>query len=224
MKRSIVVAVTGVPCERIDVIPLGPRPMPDTAEDPRRGGPAALQSDRFFLCLGTVEPRKNLETLLQAYGRLSRHEQAACPLVVAGGLGWGGDGYFERLRSAAEGLNAWYAGYAPDAACAAWLRAATALLAPSHYEGFGLPILEAMSMGTPVIRASISAFDEVAGTSEGAVAPEDVEGWTAALRRVVEDVPWRRSLSEAGRTRASQYDWCDVARSHDRSLERAARS
>lgn len=201
--------------ERIRVIPLGPgqrldgalegaEPPPDTPPD-------------YALGVGTVEPRKNLETLLRAWGRLHRERSGAGgapPLVLCGLPGWKSEGIQRAMATGrAEG---WLhvLGYVDEAALAGLYRRARLFAFPSRYEGFGLPVLEAMAAGAPVVASDLPVLRELAGDAAAYVQPLDVEGWVRALARVLDDSELARRLGEAGRERARRYDWRQAAERH----------
>jgi len=180
------------------------RPTPDPAAPARYGLPS-----RYLLYLGTLQPRKNLERLVQAYGRLPGD---APPLVLAGAKGW----YFQRIAAAIAALGlenrVLLPGYVADADVPALLTGATALLYPSLYEGFGLPALEALACGTPVLAANTSSLPEVVGAAGLLVDPLDVGAIAAAMQRLLADEALRAALSQQGRERAKGFSWDRCAR------------
>lgn len=164
--------------------------------------------DRYLLTVATLEPRKGLDRLLLA---LSEPAAPDLPLLVAGQPGWGG------LDLAASAAAAGLApgrvralGRAPDADLAVLLDRAAVLVAPSRAEGFGLPVLEAMSAGTPVVTSDDAALVEVGGGAT-LVAGPGPGGLAEALRRVVEDGELAARMSAAGRRRATSYSWDGAA-------------
>ncbi len=184
------------------------RPLPSSvvAEWRRRRG----LPERFILYVGTLQPRKNLATLLRAYA-LWRQEAPAygrdIPLVLAGARGWYTEHLFRLVEELA--LKAWvhFPGYLPREELPYWYNAATLFVYPSRFEGFGLPVLEAMACGTPVIAARASSLPEVVGEAGVLVSPEDVPGWATALRRVLEDKALQHHLAELARQRAAHFSW-----------------
>ena len=201
-----------LPADKIDVTPLGYdrrvfRPMPaDEIERfrTREGLPA-----RFWLFVGTLEPRKNLPFLLRAYARLPRSERL--PLVLGGGAGWGADEVFATIER--EGLAdcVRHTGYIPAADLPLWYNSAEALLYPSVYEGFGLPLLEAMACGTPVATSDVSSLPEVAGDAGLCLPPTDDHAWTEALRLLERDAGWREMAREKSLARAKRFSWARTA-------------
>lgn len=162
--------------------------------------------ERFILYVGTIEPRKNLITLLEAHAALP----AEVGLVIAGHKGWL---YDETLtRAALLGNRARFLGHVPEADLPALLSAASVFAFPSVFEGFGLPPLEALACGTPVVASAASSLPEVVGAAGLLVPPLDVAAWVTALRRVLEDADLRANLSAQGRARAAHFTWEQAAR------------
>ena len=198
----------GINPDKIDVTPLGYdksvyRPLPaKTIEEfrARQGLPA-----RFWLFIGTLEPRKNLTMLLRAYARLPHSQRL--PLILGGGKGWMADDIFATIEQ--EGLheNVRHIGFVPAADLPLWYNCAQAFLYPSIYEGFGLPVLEAMACGTPVVTTDISSLPEVAGDAGLCLPPGDAERWTQALVDISKDLHWREAASEKGLERAQRFSW-----------------
>ncbi len=217
-----VAATFGIPPARIDVAAPGYdtaayRPLPAEAAAAfraRRGLP-----DRFWLFVGTLEPRKNLPALLEAYAALPPAERL--PLVLAGGRGWDYQAIFaavERLQ-----LADWvqFPGFLPADELPFWYNSAEVFVYPSVYEGFGLPALEAMACGTPVIVSDRASLPEVVGQAGVRVPPQDTAAWTAALRRAGADAEWRAAAREEGLRQAARYDWAETARQTVASYQRA---
>lgn len=167
--------------------------------------------ERYFLFVGTFEPRKNLPGLFNAYRHLSNTEPDLPPLVLAGRRGWLYDDIF--ARAAALGLDQhliWIENPA-QADLPALYNGAVTLLLPSFYEGFGLTALEAMACGTPPIVANRSSLPEVVGNAGLLVDPEDPEDLAAAMRRLLTDSDLRAELRAAGLTRAATFTWRKTA-------------
>jgi glycosyltransferase involved in cell wall biosynthesis len=169
--------------------------------------------DRYILCVGTLQARKNHLRLITAFGAL----QSEIPhtLVIAGGDGSGAEDVRDLLASRPE-LRVKLIGYVDDAALPALYSGAEAFVLPSLWEGFGLPILEAMACGVPVITSNRSALAEVAGDAALLVDPEDENAIAAALRDLLGESPatamLRERLIAAGFGRAEQYSWAEAAR------------
>ncbi|MBC8076851.1 MAG: glycosyltransferase family 4 protein, partial [Chloroflexales bacterium] len=185
-KRELV-RLLSVPPERITVT--------HNAADRRFAppGPARLDAfraqkglpERFLLFIGTLEPRKNLTTLLDAYARVA--VETDVPLIVGGGRGWMFEPVFARLEALGLKERVHFPGYLEHDELPLWYAAATAFVFPSLWEGFGIPPLEAMACGTPVIASNAASLPEVVGDAGILVAPTDVDALAAALRRVLRD-------------------------------------
>jgi len=210
-------AVLGLPEERITVIPLAARPLP---APPAEWARVEAPPERYILHVGTLEPRKNLHCLLEAYARLPERFRRRVKLILAGGKGWGEMDFWlslSRHRAAGEVLAA---GEVSDTQLSGLLRCALALAMPSWYEGFGLPVLEAMSVGVPVLCSNAEALGEVAGGAALVLDPRDPGAWAEAIRRVAEDDKLRARLSLLGKARASEFSWRKTAASHAALFEK----
>jgi glycosyltransferase involved in cell wall biosynthesis len=209
----------GVEPSRVAVIPHGVDHGRFRPQDPER---VRTVADRYgirrpyLLALGGLEPRKNLPSLLRAFARL--RDGARPTLVVAGGaVAWNPEGpsaVRETLASLPSPVrdDVLLTGHMPDDDVPALLSGAVALAYPSRYEGFGLPILEAMACGTPVLTSNVSALPEVAGGAAVLVDPTDVDDIAGGLRRIVDDEALRRTLAATGLDRASHASWPEAAR------------
>ncbi|HUP41606.1 MAG TPA: glycosyltransferase family 1 protein, partial [Thermoanaerobaculia bacterium] len=178
--------------------------------------------------VGTLEPRKNLETLLDAWPALRRRRAAAGgagevpPLVLCGQLGWKSEGLRRRVEEArAEG---WlhHLGYVDEAALGALYRGARLFVFPSRYEGFGLPVLEALAAGVPVVASDLPVLRELAGDAVLYAPPTDVEEWVRQVAAVLDDPELARRLAAAGRERAKGYTWERAAELHVQVFREAA--
>lgn len=166
---------------------------------------------RFILYVSTIEPRKNLTTLLKAYAVLHQ-SQPEIGLVIAGGKGWLYESFFAELRALGLERLVQLTGYVPDQDLPALLNCAEAFAYPSVFEGFGLPPLEAMACGTPVIVSNASSLPEVVGDAGLLLPPTDAQAWVEALRRVLNDSALRAELRAHGLHRAQQFTWEKAAR------------
>lgn len=162
---------------------------------------------RFFLFLSTLEPRKNLAGLLAAYAALPAAIRGAHPLVLVGQMGWQETNFAAILMGMLARGEVRMLGYLRDELLPALYRRALALVYPSLYEGFGLPPIEAMATGCPVLVANVSALPEVCGDAALYCDPLDVRSITAAMRRLAEDEVLRARLAAAGPARAALYTW-----------------
>jgi glycosyltransferase involved in cell wall biosynthesis len=164
-----------------------------------------------ILAVGTIEPRKNLGRLLEAYrSLLDRGVNAG--LVIAGRTGWRSEGFFERLRALNLEGRVTLLGAFPDADLPALYSAARVLAFPSLYEGLGLPVLEAMACGTPVVASNTSSIPEVAGDAGLLVDPRDVGGLATALERVLVDAELGATMRGRGLRQAARFTWEATAR------------
>ncbi len=160
----------------------------------------------FVLFVGTLEPRKGITDLAAAH-RLVRRRHPDLSLVLAGPPGWGPSPDLDRPGVVALGL-------AQDDDLDALYRAAVALALPSRYEGFGLPVLEAMARGCPVVISEAASLVEVAAGAAAVVAVGDVDALAGALDRLISDPDHRASRGEAGRVRAGDFSWSKSAEAH----------
>jgi alpha-1,3-rhamnosyl/mannosyltransferase len=182
---------------------LRPLPPDEIAEARHRLGLPA----RYLLYVGTVEPRKNIQRLLEAYCALPAGPRARWPLLLVGKWGWGTQGVAEYYRATARHHGVRHLGYVPERDLAALYNGARVLLYPSLYEGFGLPPLEMMACGGAVIASTAAAVAEVAAPRAQLVDPLDVDGWRAAMQRVVSDDEWWDSLRESAAEHARPFTW-----------------
>jgi glycosyltransferase involved in cell wall biosynthesis len=208
--RRELVELFGVPPARIVAIPNGVepsfRPLPASEVEAFRR--ARGLPERFILHLGTLEPRKNIGLLVRAFARLGGDHK----LVLAGGKGWLYDAIFAEVRALGLEERVLFPGFIPFEEQPLWYNAAAALAYPSLYEGFGLPPLESMACGTPVVCANTSSLPEVVADAGLLVDPRDDAGLAEALGRLTEDASLRERLREAGLARARLFSWDDVAR------------
>lgn len=208
--RDEVAGVLGVDPQRIDVVPLGVSP----AYRPRAGeelAPLLARRDLgvrgYLLAVGTVEPRKNLRRLLRAYTRLPQALTGRFPLVVTGASGWDNEGELADLSALERAGRIRYLGYTSADELAALYAGARGFVFPSLYEGFGLPVLEAMASGTPVVCSSSPSLAEVLGGHGHRVDPLDEADIAAGLRAVLEDDAGNRRFVEAGLEHAAGFIW-----------------
>ncbi|MGH2725085.1 MAG: glycosyltransferase family 4 protein [Actinomycetota bacterium] len=200
----------GADAGKIHVTPLAAT-LPASAGDP---GPAVdrLRIPRpYLLFVGTLEPRKNLVRLVRAYRRAVARSELPHALVLAGPPGWGGDALERELAIPAAGEVVRTGRVEPDELDALY-RGADAFAYPSLYEGFGLPVVDAMARGIPMIVSSSSSLPEVAGDAALTASPHSVEELAQAIERVLTDRTLAARLTEAGRARATEFSWARTAR------------
>lgn len=166
-----------------------------------------LQPGQYILAVGTLEPRKNLMTAFRAYARLPERIRRSFPFVVAGMKGWGREGGNPEIECLVSRGEIRRLGYVSDEALPALYSGATLFVYPSLYEGFGLPPLEAMACGTPVIVSDRSTLPEVVGDAGLCVDAMDVDGLAEAMLGVIEYQDLRASLKVRGLARAAGFSW-----------------
>jgi len=210
--RGELLAQFGLPPARVHAIPNGvSAEFSPAALDPARLAPYGLRPAGYVLAVGTLEPRKNLDRLLAAHARLPATLRRSYPLAVAGAPGWR-DGRLRRTLAHAVGRGeAIHLGYVPAADLPALYAGARVFAYPSRYEGFGLPVLEALASGTPVITSDRGALAEVAGDAACRVDPDDVAALHADLERLLTDDERRHQLSCHGPQRAARFTWLATA-------------
>jgi glycosyltransferase involved in cell wall biosynthesis len=163
--------------------------------------------DRFVLYLGTLEPRKNVGMLVRAYAALRQQGSVDHALVLAGARGWHYEPIFQLVRDLDLEAHVRFPGFVPVEEQALWYSSAAVFAFPSLYEGFGLPLLEAMACGTPVVASRASSLPEVVGDAGVLVDPSDVDGLSVTLRDLLEDEGRRRAFSESGLRRSRLFSW-----------------
>ncbi len=200
--------------DRISAIPLAPRGIFKKLPDVEIASVKYRWKlpDRYFLFVGNLEPRKNLPGLLRAYSRLPGSARAKHPLVLVGAWGWHSEDVREMLGRAPWKESVRHLGYLPDADLVAVTQGAMALVYPSFYEGFGLPPLEAMACGTPVISSRAGGLAEAIGDAAKVIDPEDEMDIFKAMKEVAESEELRKTLTEKGLAHAAQFSWDKTAR------------
>ncbi len=207
--RREIVRELGIPASRITCTYMGVRPW--LRPMPRDEVAPVLRSlglpGSYLLCVGTIEPRKNVLTLLRAYCDLPSAVREKCPLVLAGGWGWKAEPVADYFDSTARQRNVTRLGYVPEEALGAVYNGARALAFPSLYEGFGLPPVEMLACGGAVLASTAPAVAEVAGDPAHLIDPHDLAGWRDALLRVIEDDDWHAQLCRGAVERARPFTW-----------------
>lgn len=180
------------------------------AECLRRVRAAYSLPEDFVLGLGTLQPRKNFTTLIEAFGRMLKDrpkEHGNLHLVIVGEKGWMCDGIYEAAGTAPVNGRVHLVGFVEDADLPAFYNLASVFAFPSYYEGFGLPVLEAMACGVPVVAANNSALPEVVGEAGLLIGANDTDGLAHALRSLVSDHALRERLIAAGQKQAQRFSW-----------------
>jgi glycosyltransferase involved in cell wall biosynthesis len=208
--RQEVIDTFGMATERVLPVPLGAdsefHPMsPLDTQDIL--GELKLTYGEYFLCVGTLEPRKNLEAAIRAYSLLPQAVRARHPLVLAGLKGWHTSRIERTLDPLVRNGEAVVLGYLERAELAAVTAAALTLVYPSLYEGFGLPPLEAMACGVPPIISTAGSLVEVVGDAGLQVEAHDVDGLAASMARMAEDRVLRNHLGQVGLQRSADFTW-----------------
>ncbi len=209
MKQEIV-ANLGFDPDRVTAIPLASDPVFSPRHDAQIASAcAALAIPKdFLLCVGTLEPRKNIALAIQALAQA----KTDIPLVLTGWQGWGDKGWWDLIKKAHLEKRVFITKYVTDEMLACLYSGARALVYPSFYEGFGLPVLEAMACGCPVVCARSSSLPEVAGDAALFVDPHDAGDCAAAIEKVVCDSALNDTLKIRGFKRASDFSWQRTAR------------
>jgi glycosyltransferase involved in cell wall biosynthesis len=213
--RRDILRLTGVPAHRVHVIHEAAAPAFQPIHDRE-----CLESvrhryglgERIILYVGTIEPRKNLPRLIEAYGRLHRAGDLPHQLVCVGPQGWG----YQEVQHCIDALELGEAvrltGYVPFADLAPLYNLSEIFVFPSLYEGFGLPVIEAMACGIPVITAANSSFREIVDGAAEAIDPLKTDAIAEALLRLSQDAERRRELGRNGLRRAQEFSWARAAR------------
>jgi glycosyltransferase involved in cell wall biosynthesis len=182
---------------------------PLSREEARRHRSLLGLPERYLLFVGTLEPRKNLPTLLEAFAPV--WQRLGIPLLIVGGKGWLYQELFDTRDRLGLGEAVGFMGAVPSGQLPYYYGCATCLVMPSLYEGFGLPALEAMACGTPVIVSNVSSLPEIVGDAGLTVDPTDVDGLTVALETILTDEALAARLGRLGRERAAQFSWQKTA-------------
>jgi alpha-1,3-rhamnosyl/mannosyltransferase len=216
--RRDVMARYGVGAERIAAIPLGagPRFRPLDGDAIARVLTRYDLRPGFVFSLGRLNRRKNLEQLLLAYGRLRVAGAAEAPLVIGGKPDFGVEAVLRRARLSLDDSSVRFLGVIPDDDLPAFYGAAACFAYPSLFEGFGLPVLEAMACGAAVVTSDRTALPELVGDAGLLIDPESPDDLAAAIARLLSDGALVRELGQRGLARSHRYSWADTAQ---RTLE-----
>ncbi|MBX3001337.1 MAG: glycosyltransferase family 4 protein [Caldilineaceae bacterium] len=170
--------------------------------------------ERFLLYVGTLEPRKNLERLVEAFAEwraVASPQDQDVALVLAGAQGWFYEQIFGRVRALNLAHVVHFPGFVPAETLPDWYRAALAFVYPSLFEGFGLPVLEAMACGAPVLCSRAPSLLEVAGDAALTFAAEDTAALSTALAQIIGDAALRQDLRQRGLAQARRFSWARCA-------------
>jgi len=201
--------------EKITIIPYGCEERFRPANDPVRLARTRTRyhlPDRYVLFVGALEPRKNVTALVKAFSLLRAEQVGDLKLVIAGGRGWGYEGLFKTIEALGLGDHVSFLGFVEEEDLPDLYRGALLFVYPSLCEGFGLPILEAMGCGTPVVTSNTSSMPEVAGDAAILVEPTKPKVLASAMARVLGDDELREELRRKGIARARGFSWDAAAR------------
>ncbi len=222
--RRDLLRLHGVPPDRVSVVHEAASPAFRPMRD--RGAIAALRTryrlpDRFLLYVGTIEPRKNLDRLMEAFAQ-ARAAGIPHHLVCVGPYGWSSRDLSSHIERLGISSCVHFTGYVPFADLPGLYNLGEFFVFPSLYEGFGLPVVEAMACGTPVITANTSSLLEIAADAAETIDPSSVDALAQAIRRLAEDKAWRTELTQRGLARAKTFSWTRTAREMLSVYQRAA--
>lgn len=208
--RQEVIKFCHWPAAKITAVPLGVSPAfaPRTPESIAAVlSVHGLLPGAYSLCVSTIEPRKKIDRLLAAYASLSANIRRRYPLVLIGGQGWLSDALHDEIDKARQQGWLHYLGFVSEPELAALYAGARGFVFPSIYEGFGLPVIEAMASGVPVVTSNRSCLPEVSQGAALLVDPDDVDALGEAIQRCLEDERWRASAIEAGLRVTASVMW-----------------
>ncbi len=207
--RAEIVTTLAVRPEMVSCVPNGIRaglePLP--TEIVRRGLRRLRLPAQYLLCLGTLEPRKNVLMLMRVYCSLPEELRRRCPLLLVGGWGWNRQDIAAYLEEEARFRGVLHLGYLADRDLPILYNGARALVFPSFYEGFGLPPLEMLACGGAVLASTSAALVETVGGQAHLIDPHDVDGWRQGLLRASHDDDWLASLRQGAVARARPFTW-----------------
>ena len=196
--------------EKVTMIPTAATPV-FFESPPALPGELGLERP-FLLCVGTIEPRKNLDGAIRAFTSLAEDLGDSTDLVIAGGRGWRAASFHQALEQSSARARIRVLGPVSDTTLAALYHRAVALVAASHYEGFGIPLVEAMACGCPVLATNVSSFPEVAGDAALLVPPGDDQALAAGMVRMLGEPALRSELIRKGKQRVERYRPGPIAR------------
>ena len=200
----------GIQPDKVAVTPEAPRPVFKRREDPALLRRLGIEGD-FILFVGTIEPRKNLRRLIEAFDQMLRHTSLSLKLVIAGGKGWMMDDFTSFINEKGVADRVCLTGYLQDEDLCALYSSCTAFIYPSLYEGFGLPPLEAMACGAPVITSRTPALMETAGDAARLIDPKDVDDIARAMTEMLSDQNARQHYASLGSVHVKKFSWEQTA-------------
>ena len=199
-----------IPPDKVVVTPEAPRSVFKRREDPELLRRLGIEGD-FILFVGTIEPRKNLRRLVEAFDQMLRNTSLSPKLVIAGGKGWMMDDFVSFIEEKGVADRVCLTGYLQDEELCTLYSTCTVFIYPSLYEGFGLPPLEAMACGAPVITSRTPALMETAGSAARLVDPKDVDDIAQAMTELLSDQKARKHYAELGKSHVKQFSWEQTA-------------
>jgi glycosyltransferase involved in cell wall biosynthesis len=207
--RQEIIRHLGVPADRVSRTYMGTRPglRPLPAEELEAKRRALDLPATYLLYMGTIEPRKNLMTLLRAYCALPAKVREGCPLVLVGGWGWNSADVARFLQDEARHMGVRYLGYVDEEHVNTLYNGARALVFPSHYEGFGMPTIEMMACGGAVLASKAGSVVETVGNQAHLTHADDLDGWRQAMLRVCTDKDWWLGLRRGAEEVARKFTW-----------------
>lgn len=208
--RQDLIEKLNLPAEKVTTIHLAANPIyarPRPAEHVKQILTHYNLPSGYILFVGTLEPRKNVPALIKTYHRLRQETAVDVPLVLAGRKGWLYDEIFATIDELKLRGHVHHLENLPDEEIACLYTAAGVLALPSHYEGFGLPVLEAMHNGCPVICSNRGSLPEVGGSAALLLDPDDIDAWVEAIHRVLSDSELRREMIAKGYPQAQGFTW-----------------
>lgn len=199
-----------IPPDKVAVTPEAPRPVFKRREDPELLRRLGIEGD-FILFVGTIEPRKNLRRLVKAFDQMLRNTSLSPKLVIAGGKGWMMDDFVSFIEEKGVADRVCLTGYLQDEDLCTLYSTCTAFIYPSLYEGFGLPPLEAMACGAPVITSRTPALMETVGNAARLVDPKDIRDIAQAMTEMLSEQKAREHYAELGKVHVKQFSWEQTA-------------
>ncbi len=206
--KNELVEIMGISPDKITVTPLA---QPENFYAPSNSQIEEFKKehrlpDKFFLYLGNIEPRKNLITLIQAFKNFSNSNHNV-KLILAGSQTWLSEPVIQEIKKLNLENSVFLPGYVNENDLPLWYASSLAFVYPSKYEGFGLPVIESMAAGSPVITSNVSSIPEVAGDAAILIPPDDIDGWASAMSAIVNSPEMRERLINSGLSRAKLFSW-----------------
>jgi len=211
--KNELIEIMGISPDKITVTPLA---QPESFYRPsisqiKKFKKSHQLPENYFLYLGNIEPRKNLISLIQAFKNFSNTNHNV-KLILAGSQTWLSEPVIQEIKNHNLEKSVLLPGYVNENDLPLWYASALAFVYPSKYEGFGLPVIEAMATGTPVITSNVSSLPEVAGNAAILIPPDDIDGWANSMSAIANSSEMREKLINSGLARAATFSWEKCAR------------